>query len=137
MKDLERAKINNSICAIILANKVTSNHKKEDFFNIMKAFSLVKYSNIINDTKNNMRVLLQLILPETKEIYYNTLLQNKENEQNIQIICLEEIKLQLLGKSCQCPGINTIIAMLITSKKPDIQIKDIYKLDPWIKEYTN
>ena len=134
-KDLERAKINNSICAIILANKVTSNHKKEDFFNIMKAFSLVKYSNIINDTKNNMRVLLQLILPETKEIYYNTLLQNKENEQNIEIICLEEIKLQLLGKSCQCPGINTIIAMLITSKKPDIQIKDIYKLDPWMKEY--
>ena len=137
-KDLERAKINNSICAIILANKVTTNHRKEDFFNIMKAFSIVKYSNIISNTKNknNSRVLLQLILPETKEIYYNTLLQNKENDNDqIQIICLEEIKLQLLGKSCQCPGINTIIAMLITSKKPDIQIKDMYKLDPWMKEY--
>ena len=133
-KDLARAKINNSICAIILANKVTSNHKKEDFFNIMKAFSIVKYSNIFPDIKNNTRVLLQLILPETKEIYYSSLLQNKENE-NIQIICLEEIKLQLLGKSCQCPGINTIIAMLITSKKPDIQIKEIYNLDPWMEEY--
>ena len=100
----------------------------------MKAFSIVKNTSI-NQNKNNSRVLLQLILPETKEIYYNTLLQNKEDEQNIQIICLEEIKLQLLGKSCQCPGINTIIAMLITSKKPDIQIKDTYKLDNWIKEY--
>ena len=134
-QDLERAKINNSICSIVLANKVTSNHKKEDFYNIMKALSIVKYSKIVPN-KNNTRVLLQLMLPEAKEIYYNSLLQNNsDNDQNIQIICLEEIKLQLLGKSCQCPGINTIIAMLITSKKPDIQIKDIYKLDHWMKEY--
>ena len=133
-KDLRRAKTDNCICSIILANKVTPNHKKEDFFNIMKAFSIVKYSNIIK-SKIPSRVLLQLILPETKEIYYNSLLQQKENERNIQIICLEEIKLQLLGKSCQCQGINTIIAMLITSKKPDVQIKDIYKFDAWMKEY--
>ena len=134
-EDLERAKSNNSICAIILANKLASNHKKEDFFNIMKAFSFVKYSNIVKKKdKKSTRVLLQLILPETKEIYYNTLLQKKEND-NIQIICLEEIKLQLLGKSCLCQGINTIIAMLITSKKPNIQIKDMYKISPWMKEY--
>ena len=133
-KDLRRAKTDNCICSIILANKVTPNHKKEDFFNIMKAFSIVKYSNIIK-SKIPSRVLLQLILPETKEIYYNSLLQQKENERNIQIICLEEIKLQLLGKSCQCQGINTIIAMLITSKKPDVQMKDMYKFDAWMKEY--
>ena len=133
-KDLRRAKTDNCICSIILANKVTPNHKKEDFFNIMKAFSIVKYSNIIK-SKIPSRVLLQLILPETKEIYYNSLLQQKENERNIQIICLEEIKLQLLGKSCQCQGINTIIAMLITSKKPDVQMKDMYKFDTWMKEY--
>ena len=133
-KDLRRAKTDNCICSIILANKVTPNHKKEDFFNIMKAFSIVKYSNIIK-SKIPSRVLLQLILPETKEIYYNSLLQQKENERNIQIICLEEIKLQLLGKSCQCQGINTIIAMLITSKKQDVQMKDMYKFDAWMKEY--
>ena len=133
-KDLRRAKTDNCICSIILANKVTPNHKKEDFFNIMKAFSIVKYSNIIK-SKIPSRVLLQLILPETKEIYYNSLLQQKENERNIQIICLEEIKLQLLGKSCQCQGINTIIAMLITSKKPDVQMKDMYKFDAWMNEY--
>ena len=71
-QDLERAKINNSICSIILANKVTSNHKKEDFYNIMKALSIVKYSKIVPNL-NNTRVLLQLMLPETKEIYYNSL----------------------------------------------------------------
>jgi potassium large conductance calcium-activated channel subfamily M alpha protein 1 len=133
-EDLARTKMDKSICAIILANKVTSNHKREDFFNMMKAFSIIKYPKIIK-SKRNTRVLLQLILPETKEIYYNTLLQKKDNEQNIQIICLEEIKLQLLGKSCQCQGINTIIAMLITSKKPDIELKDLYKFDNWMKEY--
>jgi len=37
-----------------------------------------------------------------------------------QVICGEEIKLNLLGKSCICPGINTIISCLITSNIPDI-----------------
>ena len=134
-KDLKRARADNSICVIILANKLTKNHRKEDFNNIMKAFSIKNYSNMIWG-KPKIRVYIQLILPETKETYYNLLIQKNEYEQGPQIICLEEIKLQMLGKSCQCQGINTIIAALTTSQKPSIgDIKEIPSFSNWMKEY--
>ena len=112
--DLKRSRTDNSICVIILADKLTTNHRKEDFNNIMKAFSIKNYSNMICGQPLT-RVYIQLILPKTKEMYYNSLIQKNEYEQGPQIICLEEIKLQMLGKSCQCQGINTIIETLTTS----------------------
>ena len=134
-KDLHRARTDNSICVIILANKLTTNHRQEDFNNIMKAFSILKYSNMICGEPKT-RVYIQLILPETKEIYYKSLLPKKEYEQGPQIICVEEIKLQLLGKSCLCQGINTIIALLTTSQKPSInEIGEIPFFQEWMKEY--
>ena len=134
-KDLSRAKTDKAICVIILANKLTLNHRQEDFKNIMKAFSILKYSNMISGEKKT-RVCIQLILPETKEIYFNSLLQKNEYEQGPQIICLEELKLQLLGKSCLCRGINAIIALLTTSQKPSIkEIGEISYFHEWMKEY--
>ena len=134
-EDLNRARTDNSICVIILANKLTTNHRQEDFNNIMKAFSILKYSNMVCGEPKT-RVCIQLILPETKEIYYNSLLQKNKYEQGPQIICLEEIKLQLLGKSCLCQGINNIIALLTTSKKPSIkEIREIPYFQEWMKEY--
>ena len=134
-KDLNRARTDNSICVIILANKLTANHRQEDFNNIMKAFSIKKYSNMICGEPKT-RVYIQLILPETKEMYYNSLIQKNEYEQGPQIICLEEIKLQMLGKSCQCQGINTIIAALTTSQKPSIgDINGIQSFSKWMEEY--
>ena len=134
-KDLKRARTDNSICVIILANKLTTNHRQEDFNNIMKAFSILKYSNMICGEPKT-RICIQLILPETKEIYYNSLLSKNEYGQGPQIICVEEIKLQLLGKSCLCQGINTIIALLTTSQKPSInEIRDIPYFQEWMKEY--
>ena len=134
-QDLDRAKTDNSICVIILANKLTTNHRQEDFNNIMKAFSILKYSYMICGERKT-RVCIQLILPETKEIYYNSLIHKNEYDNCPQIICLEEIKLQLLGKSCQCQGINTIIALLTTSKKPSLEQIDIFHdFQNWMKEY--
>ena len=134
-QDLDRAQTDDSICVIILANKLTKNHRQEDFNNIMKAFSILKYSYMSSEVRRT-RVCIQLILPETKEIYYNSLLQKFEYEQAPQIICLEEIKLQLLGKSCLCQGINAIIALLTTSKKPTIkEMEGIQISHIWMKEY--
>ena len=46
-QDLHISRTDNSICVIILANKLTTNHRQEDFNNIMKTFSIKKYSNMI------------------------------------------------------------------------------------------
>ena len=134
-QDLIRARTDNCICVIILANKLSTNHRQEDFNNIMKAFSILKYSNMVR-AELKARVCIQLILPETKEIYYNSLIHKNEHDKGPQIICLEEIKLQLLGKSCQCQGINAIIALLTTSQKPNLNdIREIPFFQDWMNEY--
>ena len=135
-KDLFRCKSDNSMCVIILANKLVSDQRQEDFNNIMKAFSVKNFACMKTGIPKT-RVSIQLLLPQTKDVYYSSLLTKKDFELNAQIICVEELKLQMLGKSCLCPGINTIIASLITSQKPSID--DIEENIPvyfnWYQEY--
>ena len=129
--DLDRAGVYSSDCVIILANKL-NNQREEDFNNILKAMAI--QNNAIKNLKNDMHIYIQLIQPESKEIYYTSL--SNLNEQGPQIICLEELKLQILGKSCHCRGINTIITALTTSEKPSMNsIKDLRTYSDWMEEY--
>ena len=129
--DLERAGAYDSDCVIILANQL-NNQREEDFNNILKAMAI--QNNVIKNLKNDMHIYIQLIQPESKEIYYTSL--SNLNEQGPQIICLEELKLQILGKSCHCRGINTIITALTTSEKPSMNtIKEASTYSEWMEEY--
>ena len=141
-KDLKRCQTEKSVCAVLLANRLAKNKKMEDFSNIMKAFSIKKYHQMYwKEKKQNIRICIQLLLPETKEICFSSLVSEDEiNSGNTQIICVEEIKLQLLSKSCLCPGIITIVASLITSKKPTVEENFellSFRHYNWIREYLN
>lgn len=59
-----------------------------------------------------MRICLQIAKPEHKDLYYSGLQRFALEDQ---VLCIEELKLQLLAKSSVCPGIITIIWSLITS----------------------
>ena len=132
--DLARCKTHRALCVLLMANQLAEDFRQEDFNNIMKAFSVKKFSSISGGDKT--RVCIQLLLPETKEIYYSSLLTRKEFDNEDQIICVEEIKLQMLGKSCICPGINTIIAALITSQKPCLEeVNLLPEYFDWYGEY--
>ena len=134
--DLQRCKSDLSMCVIILANKLVSDQRQEDFNNIMKAFSIKNFA-CMKTGEPKTRLSIQLLLPQTKDVYYSSLLSKKDINFNAQIICVEELKLQMLGKSCLCPGINTIIASLITSQKPSTD--DIEENIPvyfnWYQDY--
>ena len=141
-KDLKRCQAEKSICAVILANRLAKNKKMEDFSNIMKAFSIKKFHRMFwKESDEKIRICIQLLRPETKEMCYSSLIAEDElNSGNTQIICVEEIKLQLLSKSCLCPGITTIIASLITSKKPTVEENyDLLSIRnyTWLREYLN
>lgn len=69
-----------------------------------------KYVNA--QEEREIRICLQLLKPENKSIYNCALQQYNKVDQ---VLCVEEIKLQLLAKSSICPGIITIIWSLITS----------------------
>lgn len=141
-KDLKRCQTEESICAVILANRLANNKKMEDFSNIMKAFSIKKYHRMFHkENDENIRICIQLLRPETKEMCFSSLVSEDEiNSGNTQMICVEEIKLQLLSKSCLCPGIITLIASLITSKKPTLEENFellSFRHYNWIREYLN
>jgi potassium large conductance calcium-activated channel subfamily M alpha protein 1 len=67
-----------------------------------------------------------------KEIYFESLHAGEID----QVICVDELKLNLLAKTCLCPGINTIIAFLITSSKSQYDT-DEYESNntEWIHDY--
>lgn len=60
-----------------------------------------------------MRICLQIGKPVHKDLYYSGI--DRANIIDDQVLCIEELKLQLLAKSSICPGIITIIWSLITS----------------------
>lgn len=128
-KDLKRCSADNSTCVVILANKQSRNPNAEDYKNILNTFSVKQYVKMMNG--KDIRVCLQLLKPENKELYFSGLNGSKHD----QVICVDEIKLYLLAKTCLCPGINTIISLLITSNKPSYENKNPNKEKTWLDEY--
>ena len=74
---------------------------------------------------------MQLLRPEGKDHYYLSL--NKETE-NDQVVCVEELKLSLLAKSCLCPGLVSVISNLITSSGEPPKRSELENCE-WLEEY--
>ncbi|EGR27459.1 hypothetical protein IMG5_195710 [Ichthyophthirius multifiliis] len=128
-EDLKRAQTENSQCVIILADKMTKDADEEDKRNIMYTLAVKQY--VQSMCQNDIRVCVQLLKPELKDIYFESLNQGEID----QVICVDELKLYLLSKTCLCPGINTIISFLITSDKPGTNVIDRKDEDSWINDY--
>jgi hypothetical protein len=109
--DLARASVDTSKCAIILANKFSSSPEEEDNRNILTTFAIKSFAR--QTFHRDIRVCLQLLKPESKELFYSICTPGL----NDQVVCVDEFKLYLLSKSSLCPGIITIISTLITSDK--------------------
>ena len=114
-EDLERCQAENAYCAIIISNQYCLNNQTEDYKNILNAFAIQKYykSHPANANKT-MQICLQIGKPEHKDLFINGL-QLYKTQKDDQVLCIEELKLQLLAKSSVCPGIITIIWSLITT----------------------
>ena len=79
--------------------------------------------------KREIRICLQLLKPDNKDLFSTSVNFGPVD----QIICVDELKLYLLAKTSICPGINTIVATLITSNKPSIQ----GNVTSWVYDYLN
>jgi len=49
------------------------------------------------------------------------------------VICLDEIKMNLLGKSCICPGFSTVVCNLMISGS----VAYGTQFEPWFQEYVS
>ena len=127
-KDLARASAQTAKTVFVLTNKLTRSPDEEDASTILRALSVKRY--VQQKAHIDIQTCLQLILPESKKLYMST----AENASRVgvnQIVCIDEIKMNLLAKSCLCPGTSTMLCNLISSSgyEPDDDE------EAWVKEY--
>ena len=114
-KDLERADIINAKVSIIMTDKFSHTPNSVDHKNIISALSIKKY--FLQNKIYNSMLFIQLIKPENK-ILYQTGLQSMNMDGKLgedRVLIVEEIKMNLLSKSCIIPGIIPMITNLVKS----------------------
>lgn len=109
-KTFNRAKLDKATNVVILSNNLTSDPSKEDANTILQAMVIKKY--LKTHENSHCKVRLQLLKPES--IMHYELSLNKETKDD-QIVCIENLKLSLLAKSCSTPGLISLVSNLIKS----------------------
>lgn len=109
-RDLKRAATTQAKACVILTNKQIVDSYSADHKNILVGLQIKKYVNHM--TGGSIRLCMQLIKPESKMHYRQALGQKIITDS---IIVVEEFKMNLLAKSCFCPGIIALLGNLITS----------------------
>ena len=77
---------------------------------------------------HNMKIVMQLIKPESKILYKKSLNLDAIHDQ---LIIVEEIKMNLLAKSCFAPGLIAMISNLVSSMS---EPSDAFE-ETWLNEY--
>ena len=155
LNDLERVMFRKAKMIILLANKQTDNDTEEDDKTIIRAMNIKKHfmaleqkENIerkklaklfnmnkekIPDNKDN-KLIMQLIKPESEYHFESNIFTNNKD----QIVCINELKLGLLSKSCLCPGIITLLTNLISTNnlvEDNDKAKEIIEENGWMNDY--
>ena len=152
LNDLERVMFRKSKMIILLANKQTDNDNEEDDKTIIRAMTIKKHfmaleqkeqkENMANkfnfkeklpDNKDN-KLIMQLIKPESEYHFESNIFTNNKD----QIVCINELKLGLLSKSCLCPGIITLLTNLINTNnlvEDNDEAKKIVEENGWMNDY--
>lgn len=126
-KDLERAVAEKSRSCVVMTCKQHKNANEIDHRNILTGIAIKKYAH--SHKVKNFKFCIQLIKPESKKHYYSS----AATSQSDQIIVVEEIKMNLMAKSCFCPGIISLLGNLVKSCG-DQEFQKIKK--KWVKEYV-
>ena len=152
LNDLERVMFRKSKMIILLANKQTDNDTEEDDKTIIRAMNIKKFfmqkenidklklnlNKLLHKNKkienNENKLILQLIKPESEHNFKSNIFTNDKD----QIVCINELKLGLLSKSCLCPGIITLLTNLIVTNSVE-QYNDkanqIIEKNEWMNDY--
>ena len=130
--NLERADITKAKAVFILTDKYSQIPDIIDHNNILLALFIKKFLIKKNYLNNDSILYLQLIKAKNKIHYLNGLeslcVDNNTNQDRI--IILEQIKMNLLSKSCLFPGIIPLIANLVRSSGYNQKTNYL-----WLNEY--
>ncbi len=114
-----------------MTDKYTNDPHSIDHSNILLSLAIKKHFLYENQ---DSKIFIQLIKPENK-IHYQSGLQSLSLSSTSadQVIIIEEIKMNLLSKSCLIPGIISMISNLVLSAGSNDEDDDI---PGWLSEYS-
>ena len=100
-----------------------------------------KKNSTTNNNNNNEKIennesslIIQLLRPESEHHFALSISKNNNTDQ---IVCIDELKLSLLAKSCLCRGIIALISNLIITNNFDESIEKQLGKVKWIEEYKH
>jgi hypothetical protein len=128
--DLAKADVRNADACLLVCNKGCTSAEQElakDRDTILGAIS-VKY--FVDSARKPVPIFLQLLNTKSKS---HVLWEALRGSRNVQAICLSEMKMALLARSCVCPGSLGLITNLLTSF--DRPSEDYSSGEGWEKEY--
>ena len=88
------------------------------------------------DSSLDNRLIIQLMRPESEHHFELSIAKNSSKDQ---ILCIDQLKLSLLAKSCLCQGIISLLSNLITTNNmvgENKTVNQIMKQNPWMDDYT-
>eukprot|EP00753_Platysulcus_tardus_P004449 PLAT12539.55.p1 GENE.PLAT12539.55~~PLAT12539.55.p1 ORF type:complete len:1323 (-),score=660.58 PLAT12539.55:56-3820(-) len=122
-KDLMRAKAEHADTCFVLTDKLSRFPSEDDAASVLISLNVKRF--VFQRTALEIPVQLQMLLPSNVERFLGDR-QGIDRE-----VCIEEIKMNILAKSCLCPGISTMVYNLVSSRsglqlRPELQ---------WFAEY--
>lgn len=118
-KDLQRIKMADASLGYVLPNMHAKDAEREDIENAMRALSMHRYAPYV-------RLIVLAMKDEFRNLMLSTGLTHKD------VICLDEIKLGLMGKACGAPGFATLVANLFKSSGEYVENEED---DTWMPDY--
>ena len=133
-----RGEYNNEIYQNKSNNLYQSNKLMYERENTLENYNMNKTIDYSKEEENSnnisSRLIIQLLRPESEHHFELSVSEKKANDQ---IVCIDELKVSLLAKSCMCQGIISLISNLVITNNFDEEVEKQLGKCKWIEEYKN
>lgn len=127
-KDLRNAKLDRAMAVFFLPNKFSNDANKEDAATVLRVLSVTQQK------EDHTQLFAMLVNSENRTLLEATGM-NSEN-----LVCADELRLGLMGLSCRCPGLSTLVSNLVSSRSGELPAAppgQEHLNKPWISEYIS
>ncbi|OQR90734.1 Voltage-gated Ion Channel (VIC) Superfamily [Achlya hypogyna] len=122
--DLKRAKVHDAMAVFFIPNKYATNANQEDAANVLRVLS------VSNHKGDHTQLFAMLVNSENRVLLEATGIKSDH------LVCSDEIKLGLMGLSCRCRGLSTLISNLIGSFDSAVAADADGPMPLWADEYV-
>lgn len=125
-KDLDHAKLRQAMAVFFLPNKFSNDGNKEDASTVLRVLSVTQ------QIEHHTQLFAMLVNSDNRTLLEATGMSSEH------LVCADELRLGLMGLSCRCPGLSTLVSNLITSRSGGIPsgAEDAGLSNLWISEYV-